>query len=364
MKRRRIVILGPLPPPIHGAAKNTRIISTLLSEAGADVIQLRNNPVSKQLKSSTLWHYFKKILTGTIICIRLFFVRVCGPYDLYSVPDGGFGLYINLVQYAIARLCGAKITLHHRNYSHIAVPSLIMQILTKRVCTKARHVFLSNSMASEFKSVYPAVREALVVSNAAMLDFNPVPVSNRSSLDLLTVGYFSNLTEEKGFDVVADVMRDLRQRSDRYRFVIGGSPVNEREQQRLERLIADLGDMLEYQGSLYGKDKERFFAKCDVFLFPTRYRKEAQPNVLFEALAAGCIVLSTRRACIPELLAGYEAEVFEEEEALASTIAQAVELLPLGPSLIAKREHNVARIRLEHDRALEALRQFIHSLAQ
>lgn len=66
---------GAVPPPVHWAAKNTRLISQRLSAAGARVIELRNNLASSSLKSSYLSHYVRKVLSGVGICAHLLWLR-------------------------------------------------------------------------------------------------------------------------------------------------------------------------------------------------------------------------------------------------------------------------------------------------
>lgn len=66
---------GAVPPPVHWAAKNTRLISQRLSAAGARVIELRNNLASSSLKSSDLSHYVRKVLSGVGICAHLLWLR-------------------------------------------------------------------------------------------------------------------------------------------------------------------------------------------------------------------------------------------------------------------------------------------------
>lgn len=49
---------------------------------------------------------------------------------------------------------------------------------------------------------------------------------------------------------------------------------------------------------MYDENKARFFNDIDVFVFLTTYLNEAQPTVLFEAMAHGIPVISYDRGCI------------------------------------------------------------------
>jgi glycosyltransferase involved in cell wall biosynthesis len=53
-----------------------------------------------------------------------------------------------------------------------------------------------------------------------------------------------------------------------------------------------------------GDAKLGFFEEITHFVFPSRYVHEAAPLVLYEALAAGAVCISTRRGSIPEQLKG------------------------------------------------------------
>ena len=51
-----------------------------------------------------------------------------------------------------------------------------------------------------------------------------------------------------------------------------------------------------------GSDKLRFLRTCQFFLLPTRYRYEAQPISIIEALAFGLVVITTPFRTIPEMI--------------------------------------------------------------
>ena len=79
---------------------------------------------------------------------------------------------------------------------------------------------------------------------------------------------------------------------------------------------------LEYAGPVYGADKESFYASIDLFIFPTRYRHEAEPLVVLEALAHGRPVIAFGRGCIPALLAGGVGQAVPLEANFAATAVE------------------------------------------
>jgi glycosyltransferase involved in cell wall biosynthesis len=59
---------------------------------------------------------------------------------------------------------------------------------------------------------------------------------------------------------------------------------------------------IKYYGPVLGDAKKEFFAELNTFVFPTRYRNEAEPLVILEALMNGCPVVANNRGCIRSML--------------------------------------------------------------
>ena len=76
----------------------------------------------------------------------------------------------------------------------------------------------------------------------------------------------------------------------------------------------------EYRGSVADGDKHKFYNDIDVFVFPTRYRNEAQPLVLFEAMGHGVPVVAYNRGCIADDLAHAGIAVARDRD-FAQTVA-------------------------------------------
>ena len=59
---------------------------------------------------------------------------------------------------------------------------------------------------------------------------------------------------------------------------------------------AKFGEAIVELGPVAGAAKQRFFETIDIFFFPSRYRMEAQPLVMLEALSYGVATLATHKA--------------------------------------------------------------------
>jgi glycosyltransferase involved in cell wall biosynthesis len=86
--------------------------------------------------------------------------------------------------------------------------------------------------------------------------------------------------------------------------VLAGPPVSAADGRHIEDAQASLGSRLRYLGPVHGEDRTAFYRSLDLFLFPTRYKTEAQPNVVLEALAHGVPVVAFPRGCIASDLGG------------------------------------------------------------
>jgi glycosyltransferase involved in cell wall biosynthesis len=58
--------------------------------------------------------------------------------------------------------------------------------------------------------------------------------------------------------------------------------------------------LVEYRGALSPAEKEIFFRDIDVFLFPSRYKNELAPAVVWESLLRGVPVITYGVGCLSE----------------------------------------------------------------
>ena len=161
----------------------------------------------------------------------------------------------------------------------------------------AVHIFLSSGMARDLSKQYGRSINSLVLSNAAFVDCANSGTPSRTG-EGITIGLLSNLTADKGFYEFLNIIREAKQRALPIRGVLAGPIARDNDRAALESLQDELGEYLDYRGPVYDGEKLRFLGDIDVFVFLTTYLNEAQPTVLFEAMANGIPVISYDRGAI------------------------------------------------------------------
>lgn len=163
---------------------------------------------------------------------------------------------------------------------------------------------------------------------AQRLPPGPVPL-------LLAVG---RLRAKKGFDVLIETCRLLRQRGLRFDCQIVGYG---EEQARLQALInaAGLGGVVKLAGKLSREQLIARYAQASVFVQPSRITangdRDGIPNVLLEAMAMGLPVVATRVSGIPEVVRHLHTGLLVAPDA-PGPLADAITLLLEQPATAAQ----------------------------
>ena len=216
----------------------------------------------------------------------------------YVACEGGFGLVYTLMLCAVARILGFPIYIHHHSFDYIENSNLLMVALLWVIGKRATHIFLCLTMAQRFADRYQRRVKTIVLSNSAFVDAEHSTPRSWQEGQSLVIGLLSNLNDEKGLGVFLDILHSSASARLNIKGVLAGPPVSDCDRDKIAAARLKLADRLDYRGSVYGEAKSGFFRELDVFVFPTRYSNEAQPTVIFEAMAHGVPVLSYDRGCI------------------------------------------------------------------
>lgn len=364
MDGQSVVLLAALPPVNGGAAKFAMSTGRMLEEKGARVLylntaQTRSHAVHNKSLSNKLYKTFTFFGNIVNIC-RL---TKTNRRTLYHIPDAGLGLILSFLYVTVAAYLFERVILHHQTYRYINKFSFIMffkQILFGR---RIIHIFPDRHMKNVFKKRYLINEKFVVVPNIIVCGLGNSHVRSLLSDEKINIGFLSNLTNEKGFDVVGDVFRKIcAEHKEIVQFHLAGRPVDKLADQQLFSLCQDIGDNLSYYGQIDGNEKQNFFGTCDIFLFPTRFAQEAQPLVIYEALGAGCIIVSSKWAGIPLQVSNFDATLVEKDIQEPENYIRAIKhIIKYKEDIKMRREIQVLAYKKELIAAEEDFQRFFES---
>ncbi len=287
-----IVVSARLPPPTDGMSRVTALVlDRLRSRGNVEVADLSPGWNG----GGTRYHAmkaFRVLLAG----LRLA-AGVTQPDRRFYMPaDSGLGIFYTTALVGAARLFGYERTLHHHSFATISKPTWRMSLLTRVAGEDCTHVLLCPAMQMRFQALYPAARTAMTMSNAIFTP--PEPRPRRRKDGPLRIGHLSNLCTDKGLDTLFTLLRALQVEGVAAKLILAGPGIGRMDNALVAAGLVAFDGNVEYRGPVEGEAKAEFYRDIDVFAFPTRYKNEAQPLVLFEAMAAGVPVLAYERGCI------------------------------------------------------------------
>lgn len=358
-----IVFAGPLPPPVNGLSNANAATIAALAAAGHGV---RTYDLSPRGVGGRLSHHLSRL--------RAAFAAAAGAmrrptfHLAYMSVDGGLGLIYGLFFALLMRLMGKPLAAHHHSFAYIDASSRLMRLFLSLAPRDQLHVFLCGDMRSAFEARYQAALpdryRGLVLPNAFMM-----PAVEQAEPwtggNALVIGHLSNLSVDKGADLFLDLFETLAGRGVEISAWLAGPVEDATLEARIRAVQARHEQRFRYFGPLYGADKAAFFAGVDVFVFPTRYRNEAQPLVLLEALVNGCILATIARGCIACDHADSGGLVAADVASFAEVAADWVGALAAAPEQVrtlqaAARSHAEGQLR----GALEARSNWLAALAR
>ncbi|MCK1434945.1 glycosyltransferase family 4 protein [Bradyrhizobium sp. 15] len=287
-----------MPPPVNGYALITvRMIQTLKCSAEVEAINI--SPGGRR--------GFRKHLHKAAQTLRACW-RIARnesrPRLSYLACEGDWGLFYTAALVATARLFGHTIFLHHHSFSYIDRFSQLMRLILRIGGPKLLHIFLCTTMRDRFARRYGRIERCRIVSNAAFVEPQPEIKIAFGLSHPLRIGLLSNLTQEKGLYTFIDLLRRLEQSNLEVHGFLAGPIADENDKVNVSQAEKELTGSLTYMGPVFGDAKDQFYRNIDVFVFPTNYANEAQPTVIFEALAAGNRVIAYDRGCIGNQIKG------------------------------------------------------------
>ena len=238
--------------------------------------------------------------------------------------------------------------IHHHSFYYVDQRLFLMQALTWLAGSAATHILLCDRMCQMFERQYPNALRTVAIANAFCVQADTAleALECASSGGRLTIGFLSNLSSDKGVGTFLELAAKARAAGLAVDAVVAGAPQAADDARSFAEMIAAAPYRVHVLGPVHGAAKARFFAMIDVFVFPTRYAHEADPLVVWEALAAGRPVIAYARGCIREQVgdAGLLIEVHQSfvPPALQTVRALLDDPVALGHQQAAARRRHAA----------------------
>ncbi|MCR2830693.1 glycosyltransferase family 4 protein [Acidithiobacillus ferrooxidans] len=166
-------------------------------------------------------------------------------------------------------------------------------------------------MADRLQTIY-GMPLVVPISNAVLYPQTEI-TSVCVRRELRIIGFFSNLSAEKGVFDFLDLMAAIEAEKLPLQAKLAGLFQDTQTERAVHARLKKLRGA-QYIGPVYGADKETFLSGIDVLVFPTRYKNETEAKVNHEAMSHGIPVIAYGRGCIPEIVGPDCGKVIDPEE--------------------------------------------------
>jgi glycosyltransferase involved in cell wall biosynthesis len=333
----RVIWVGPIPPPLHGASMITaRFLAQVVGRVGAEHVRV----VSVAGGGRGWRHHRARALAHVRASVMVALGRP--GTVVYLSLSGGLGLWYQWPVVALARLRRLPVVVHHHSWAYVSASSAVMAAVARLLGPRDRHLFLSDLMREGYLARYATGAAAEVVSNAHFIEAGPVGGAHDAGAAPRLV-HVSNLSVAKGSLAAIHTHEELNRRGVATVLTLIG-PCDDPS---ILAAVEAAGDAVRWLGPRSSAEIYDELADADVFLFPSSYANEAEPLVVLEALSRGVPVIATRRGTLPDLLP-QDWLVGEPEPA---ALADRVEILlaALDPALGRRRARAVFDGLRRHD---------------
>ena len=299
----RVLILGPLPPPIHGVSMVNKMIvdSNLLADKFFLTVVPFNFSKSIEDIGFISWkkiiEYFNVLFKLILTLARLRFKVV-----YFSISPIGKAFIRDSIFVLVIRLFRVKYILHIHGLGIkecYQSSSLIVRYLYRTVFGTGHVIILSDTHKYDVDFLSP--QSIRVVPNGVSFELRMIEKSLPDGSGNFTLLFFSNLVISKGVLLVVEAFEILQMRYNaplQLRIVGADGDISAH---MLRQMIALKGlKNVAIDKPAFGVAKEKIFYQSDLFIYPTML--DYFPLVLLEAMHAGLPIISTDTGAIREIL--------------------------------------------------------------
>lgn len=305
MKKRnpRVLLVCPLPPPVHGSSMVSSCIRESRLINGAFDVDCVNISTSRGMAEIGRFH-FSKIWRFVGSYFIMLWKLLTHRYDLVylAVTVHGIGFLKDCPYMLMARLFCRNRLIHHHNKGMAPYAGRFpYNWLMPMAYRGAKVMLLSERLYEDISGVVK--REDIIICPNGLKDVA------RGAVDKVENGvpnilFLSNLIASKGVYALLDACKVLKNRGVEFRCSFVGGETKSITKNVFDNAVGERGleEWVEYVGPKYGEEKETYWNNADMFVFPSFYHNECMPLTVIEAMQHGIPVVTTDEGAIPDLV--------------------------------------------------------------
>lgn len=335
--KQTLVLVGPKPPPVHGVTISTeRLLNSDLKE-GFNLVHLDTSD-HRSVDSIGAIDFMNIWLAVTSYAKLVHYCIKYKPSLIYiPISQSLLGFLRDSVYVFLPKiLCRTKVVIHLRGgyFGQFYAGSryITRKYIDLTMWCVDRVIVLGEALRNIFSRWFaPAAID--VVPNGTDMRIDGVEDRLRTQRSgPILVTYLSSLIRSKGIVDFVKAAKPVATRHGEAKFNVAGEWWGQEPELAKEviELVKKEGieDKLVFLGLVTGEHKKDLLLETDIFVLPTYYPFEGHPNAIIEAMAAGCVVVSTDHAAIPETVLDGETGLIvpaKSPEQLASAICRLID---------------------------------------
>ena len=305
--KRKIIVVGPIPPPYHGVAMMTQYL--LESFECTELIDPIHLDTTDRRGISNLGVLdITNVALALLHCLKFnWYLLVQKPKIVYlPISKNILAFLRDLLFLYPSYIFRRQVVIHWHGAGfakfHDTCPRMIQVLIRESLKRAARIIVLGEALRNEFAE-FLTLEKIVSVPNGIPDFFSTTSsVERKRETEQRYVLWLSNLMSEKGLFTALEVASILKQTMPDVKFILAGDWFREKDKIDSLKIIDDLQlENVEFVGTVLGIEKHRLFQSSDVFLFPP-ISPEGFGLVNLEAMSAGLPVVSTSQGAIPEIV--------------------------------------------------------------
>jgi glycosyltransferase involved in cell wall biosynthesis len=338
--RRRLIVIGPLPPPVHGVTISTGLV--LANPLLRRLFAVEHIDTSDHRTTRNTGRWDLRNIALALGGVARLLARLRGERGVVYLPlsQNTAALVRDALFIRCAAARGWKVAAHLRGgefkdvYSRQGPP---MRWLLRSALARVDSVaVLGSSLRWLFDGLVASERIAVVPNGTPELDVD----GRRREAE--TALFLSNLRRRKGVVESLEAALLVLREHPSGRFLFVGEWEDEALEWALRSRAREAGERIKFLPPVTGADKCALLASCGFLVFPP-VEPEGHPRVVLEALAFGLPVITTARGAIAETVVDGDSG-FVLEDPVPEQIADRI-LRLLREPVLRERMGRAARAR-------------------